>query len=79
MLLCCSPLSSVAPRCSEGMLLHLFPKPCFPNRPQHGIPLEEARKQCYFLDSKGLVCKSRLAELQHHKIPFAHVSGRKGV
>eukprot|EP00197_Chlamydomonas_leiostraca_P005503 CAMPEP_0202866184 /NCGR_PEP_ID=MMETSP1391-20130828/7245_1 /ASSEMBLY_ACC=CAM_ASM_000867 /TAXON_ID=1034604 /ORGANISM="Chlamydomonas leiostraca, Strain SAG 11-49" /LENGTH=597 /DNA_ID=CAMNT_0049546107 /DNA_START=115 /DNA_END=1908 /DNA_ORIENTATION=- len=39
---------------------------------KHGIPLEEARKQCFFLDSRGLVCKSRMAELQHHKIPFAH-------
>ncbi|GBG68534.1 hypothetical protein CBR_g3078 [Chara braunii] len=37
-----------------------------------GIPIEEARKACFFMDSKGLVCKSRLAELQHHKIPFAH-------
>ncbi|GBG68541.1 hypothetical protein CBR_g3085 [Chara braunii] len=39
---------------------------------RNGIPIEEARKACFFMDSKGLVCKSRLAELQHHKIPFAH-------
>jgi len=29
------------------------------------------------LDSKGLVCKSRLHELQHHKIDFAHDEGEK--
>eukprot|EP00878_Enallax_costatus_P000619 GHUV01000720.1.p1 GENE.GHUV01000720.1~~GHUV01000720.1.p1 ORF type:complete len:526 (+),score=186.74 GHUV01000720.1:291-1868(+) len=38
---------------------------------RHGITLEEGRKHCYFLDSKGLVCKSR-SNLQHHKEPFAH-------
>lgn len=27
------------------------------------------------LDSKGLVCKSRLHELQHHKLKFAHDVG----
>lgn len=27
------------------------------------------------IDSKGLVCKSRLRELQHHKVNFAHDTG----
>ncbi|CAM6091174.1 unnamed protein product [Calypogeia fissa] len=36
-----------------------------------GIQLEEALKACYFVDSKGLVCKSR-TDLQHHKVEFAH-------
>jgi len=38
----------------------------------HGIPLPEARKKILFMDSKGLVCKTRLGRLQEHKIPFAH-------
>lgn len=29
------------------------------------------------IDSKGLVCKSRLQELQHHKLDFAHDVGEK--
>ncbi|KAG1657236.1 hypothetical protein FOA52_000439 [Chlamydomonas sp. UWO 241] len=37
-----------------------------------GIPMEEALGHCFFVDSKGLVCKSRLEGLQHHKLPFAH-------
>lgn len=32
----------------------------------------QARKHCIFMDSKGLVCAARKAELQHHKLPFAH-------
>ncbi|KAL3679573.1 hypothetical protein R1sor_022529 [Riccia sorocarpa] len=36
-----------------------------------GIPLEEAVKSCFYVDSKGLVCKSR-SGLQHHKLLFAH-------
>lgn len=32
---------------------------------------QAAREHCYFVDSKGLVCKSR-TDLQHHKLPFAH-------
>ncbi|QDZ22065.1 NADP-dependent malic enzyme [Chloropicon primus] len=38
----------------------------------HGVPLPEARKRILFMDSKGLVCKQRVAKLQDHKIPFAH-------
>ena len=37
-----------------------------------GMSHKDARERCYFMDSKGLVCKSRLDRLQHHKIPFAH-------
>lgn len=40
-----------------------------------GKPVEECRKQVFMLDSKGLVCNSRLHELQHHKINFAHDVG----
>lgn len=41
-----------------------------------GKSVEECRKQVFMLDSKGLVCKSRLHELQHHKINFAHDTGK---
>ena len=34
--------------------------------------LQEALERCFFVDSKGLVCKSRMAGLQAHKVPFAH-------
>ncbi len=36
-----------------------------------GVPLELARRQCWFFDSKGLVVKSR-TELVEHKLRFAH-------
>ncbi|MEW5733692.1 MAG: NAD-dependent malic enzyme [Thermodesulfobacteriota bacterium] len=36
-----------------------------------GIPLEEAKKQIFFMDSKGLVVKSR-TDLSGHKQAFAH-------
>jgi malate dehydrogenase (oxaloacetate-decarboxylating)(NADP+) len=36
-----------------------------------GVPLERARRQCWFVDSKGLVVKSR-ADLVEHKLRFAH-------
>eukprot|EP00878_Enallax_costatus_P000281 GHUV01000353.1.p1 GENE.GHUV01000353.1~~GHUV01000353.1.p1 ORF type:complete len:585 (+),score=89.41 GHUV01000353.1:46-1755(+) len=38
---------------------------------RHGSTIEEGRRHCFYLDSKGLVCKSR-SNLQHHKLPFAH-------
>lgn len=36
-----------------------------------GLSIEAARSVCFFLDSKGLVCKSR-SDLQEHKLHFAH-------
>lgn len=38
---------------------------------EDGMPEEEARKRCWFVDSKGLVVKSR-NDLQVHKLPYAH-------
>jgi len=37
-----------------------------------GIPLEQARRTCWFVDSKGLIVSSRSAELTEHKLEFAH-------
>nr|AWK67835.1 MME2 [Dunaliella tertiolecta] len=37
-----------------------------------GCSMNEARKTCHFVDSKGLVCASRMPDLQHHKQAFAH-------
>ena len=36
-----------------------------------GMPLDEARRHCWFVDSRGLVVKSR-TDLTTHKLPFAH-------
>ncbi len=36
-----------------------------------GMPLAEARQRCWFVDSRGLVVKSR-NDLTPHKMPFAH-------
>ena len=36
-----------------------------------GIPEAEARRRCWFVDSKGLVTSSR-TDLAAHKLPFAH-------
>jgi len=36
-----------------------------------GVPAEDARKQCWFVDSKGLLVSSR-DTMADHKIPYAH-------
>ena len=38
---------------------------------EQGIPAEQARKQCWFVDSKGLLVSGR-DTLAEHKIPYAH-------
>jgi len=38
---------------------------------EHGIPTEQARQQCWFVDTKGLLVADR-KNLPEHKKPFAH-------
>jgi malate dehydrogenase (oxaloacetate-decarboxylating)(NADP+) len=38
-----------------------------------GCSIEDARKHCWFVDSKGLITNARLSgKIEHHKIPYAH-------
>eukprot|EP01036_Dinobryon_divergens_P030628 gene30628-39901_t len=39
---------------------------------QTGCSIEEARKKCWFVDSKGLLSSARTDTLDAHKVPFAH-------
>ena len=38
---------------------------------EEGMSPDDARAKCWFVDSKGLVCKSR-DKLAEHKLPYAH-------
>eukprot|EP00544_Gedaniella_sp_CCMP2646_P005648 CAMPEP_0202485154 /NCGR_PEP_ID=MMETSP1361-20130828/4065_1 /ASSEMBLY_ACC=CAM_ASM_000849 /TAXON_ID=210615 /ORGANISM="Staurosira complex sp., Strain CCMP2646" /LENGTH=544 /DNA_ID=CAMNT_0049113987 /DNA_START=26 /DNA_END=1657 /DNA_ORIENTATION=+ len=44
---------------------------------ESNIPIEEARKKIFLVDSKGLVTDARLDELQHHKLKYAHKVDRE--
>jgi malate dehydrogenase (oxaloacetate-decarboxylating)(NADP+) len=37
-----------------------------------GMSEAEARRHCWFVDSRGLVVQSRAGDLAHHKQPYAH-------
>lgn len=37
-----------------------------------GSMIEEARRHCWFVDRHGLIVNTRIAQLESHKVPFAH-------
>ncbi len=39
---------------------------------QQGMSEADARKRCWFVDSQGLVVKTRPGKLAEHKVPYAH-------
>ena len=44
---------------------------------QEGLTLAEARKRCWFVDSKGLIVQGR-EQLSEHKLPYAHAQAPCG-
>lgn len=40
-----------------------------------GVPESEARRACWFMDSKGLIVQSRVESLSLQKRPYAHAGG----
>lgn len=47
---------------------------------EDGVSMEEARKNIWYIDSKGLITEARhkASELKHHKVPFAHDASAYG-
>lgn len=39
---------------------------------REGLSEAEARSHCWFVDSKGLIVRSRAGQLAEHKLPYAH-------